>query len=107
MQGKYSFAVMSAQDYVFVDGNSNNVEVLNKNDLSLMATLSTDNNAVFSMIMIGQKLFAGCSNNNLFVFEIDPTKLSSHTPMKRSKDLKSTSFIYCFFQLDYNTLLCG
>jgi hypothetical protein len=86
--GKYSFAVMTQQDYVFVDGNNNNVDVLKKDDLSLFGKLKTDGNAVFSFIMQGLKLFVGCANNNLFVFEVDT--------LKRIKDIKSTSIIYCF-----------
>ena len=64
---------------MFVDGNHNNVEVHNKQDLNLVATLSTDNNAIFSMVLVGQKLFAGCTGNNLFVFELDIAKLSAMT----------------------------
>jgi hypothetical protein len=100
----------SQGDFLFVDGNHNNVEVLNKNDLTLLAVLKTDNNACFSFQLVGQKLFAGCSGNNLFVFEIDAA-LKSHTgppvQTKRIKDLKCTSIIYCFYLIDYNTLLCG
>lgn len=86
--GKYSFAVMTQQDYVFVDGNHNDVEILNKNDLSLIGTLKTDNNPVFSFLLQGLKLFVGCANNNLFVYEVDT--------LKRIKDIKSTNIIYCF-----------
>ena len=88
ISGKYSFAVLASQDYVFVDGNGNNVEMLKKDDLSLVGTLKTDGNAVFSFLLQGLKLFVGCANNNLFIFEIDT--------MKRIKDIKSTSIIYCF-----------
>jgi hypothetical protein len=42
---------MTQSDYVFVDGNSNNVDILNKNDLSLIGSLKTDNNAVFSFLL--------------------------------------------------------
>jgi hypothetical protein len=90
---------MTQQDYVFVDGNQNNVDVLNKNDLTSMGILKTDNNAIFSFLLQGLKLFVGCANNNLFVFEVDT--------LKRIKDIKSTSIVYCFHQLDYNTVLCG
>jgi hypothetical protein len=99
VSNKYAFAVMTQQDYVFVDGNQNNVDVLKKEDLSLIGSLKTDGYAVFSFIMQGLKLFVGCSNNYLFVFEVDT--------LKRVKDIRSTSIIYCFHQLDYNTILCG
>ena len=84
---------------MFIDGAQNNVDILKKDDLSLVGSLKTDNNAVFSIAAHGLKLFAGCDKNNLFVFEIDT--------LKRVKDIKSTSIIYCFHFLDYNTLLCG
>lgn len=51
IQGKYSFAVMTQSDYVFVDGNQSNVDVLKKDDLSLIGTLMTDGNAVFSFVL--------------------------------------------------------
>lgn len=56
---------------LFIDGVNNNIEVLKKDDLSLIGILKTDGNAVFSMVVHGLKLFAGCANNNLFVYEID------------------------------------
>lgn len=59
----------------------------------------TDGNAIFSFIVNGLKLYAGCSKNNLYVYEIDS--------FKRVKDIKSSGIIYCFLQLDYNTILCG
>lgn len=90
---------MTQQDYVFVDGNQNNVDVLRKDDLSLIGQLKTDNNAVFSLLMQGLKVFVGCANNNLFVYEVDT--------LKRIKDIKSINIVYCFHQLDYNTILCG
>ena len=86
--GKYSFSVLTQQDYVFVDGNQNNVDVLKREDLTRIGSMSTDNCAIFSFIMHGLKLFVGCSNNNLFVYEVDT--------LKRFKDIKSTSIIYCF-----------
>lgn len=92
-------------DWIFTDGNHNNLEVLSKHDLSHVATLKTDNQSAFSFIAVGQKLFAGCSGNNLFVFELEGLKEKKEA--KRLKDLKSTSIIYCFYLLDYNTLLCG
>lgn len=61
--------------------------------------MKTDGNAAFSFILHGMKLFAGCANNNLYVFEVDT--------LKRVKDIKSTSIVYCFHFLDYNTLMCG
>ena len=64
-----------------------------------MGSLKTDNNAVFSLVVHGLKLFAGCANNNLFVFEIDT--------LKRMKEIRSTGIVYCFHFLDYNTLLAG
>ena len=70
VSGKLSFAVMASQDYVFMDGNDK-VEVLKKDDLSLIGTLKTDNNAVFSFLLQGLKLFVGCAGNNLFIFEVD------------------------------------
>jgi hypothetical protein len=51
VSGKYSFAVMTQSDYVFVDGNKNNVDVLKREDLSLVGSLQTDGNAVFSFIL--------------------------------------------------------
>lgn len=96
---KYSFAILQHQDYVFVDGTGNNIDVLKKEDFSLIGTLKTDGHAVFSLVVHGLKLFAGCANNNLFVFEIDT--------LKRVKDIVSTNIVYCFHFLDYNTLLCG
>lgn len=84
---------------MFVDGVGNNIDVLDKDTLVKSNTLSTDNNAIFSLLVNGLKLYAGCGKNNLFVFELDT--------MKRFKDIKSAGIIYCFLQLDYNTLLCG
>ena len=72
--GKYSFAVLQSGDYVFVDGAGNNVEILKKDDLSLVGVLKTGGHAVFSLAVHGLKLFAGCANNNLFIFEIDTLK---------------------------------
>lgn len=48
--------------------------MLKKDDFSLVGTLKTDGNPVFSMIVHGLKLFAGCAHNNLFVYEIDTQK---------------------------------
>lgn len=62
--------------------------MLKKDDLSLIGSLKTDGYAVFSFLMQGLKLFVGCSNNYLFVFEVDS--------LKRIKDIRSTSIIYCF-----------
>jgi len=73
--------------------------VLKKDDLTHLGQLKTDGNAIFSFIMQGLKLFVGCAGNNLFVFEVDT--------LKRVKEIKSTSIIYCFHQLDYNTILAG
>ncbi len=96
---KYSFSVLAHQDMVFVDGINNNIDVLSKDDLKKTGTLNTEGNAVFCFIVNGLKLYAGCAKNNLYVFELDT--------MTRFKEIKSTGIIYCFLQLDYNTLLCG
>jgi len=96
---KYSFAVMAEQDYIFADGNGNNVDILKKDDLTHIGTLNTDGNAVFSFVLMGLKLLVGCAGNNLFVFEVDTCK--------RIKDIKSTNIIYCFMQLNNITVLCG
>lgn len=53
-----------------MDGNANSIEVLSKSDLSLVGTLNTNGSAVFSIQIVGNKLFAGCSGNNLFVYEL-------------------------------------
>ncbi len=82
-----------------MDGIGNNIDVLKKEDLSKQGTLVTDGNAIFSFIVNGLKIYAGCAKNNLYVFEIDT--------FKRIKDIKSSGIIYCFLQLDYNTILCG
>jgi hypothetical protein len=84
---------------VIVDGANDNIEVLKRDDLSKIGTLSTDNNPVFSFLVNGLKLYAGCAKNNFYVYELDT--------MKRMRDLKSSGIIYSFLLLDYNTLLCG
>ena len=91
-------------DYIFVDGNANSIEVLSKSDLSLIGTLNTNGSAIFSIQIVGHKLFAGCSGNNLFVYELPDGQQQG---FKRIKELKSTSIVYSFCLLDYNTLLCG
>lgn len=91
---------MNHQDFVFADGNRNNIEVLNKNDLSLVGILNTENHAVFCMHIVGQKVFAGCSGNNLYVFELDPALKQPHEKpieIKSIKCLKSSGIIYSFF----------
>jgi len=84
---------------VIADGVNNNIDVLKKEDLSVIGSLSTDGNAIFSFIVQGLKMFAGCAKQNLYLYELDT--------LKRIKDIKSAGIIYCFLQLDYNTILCG
>ena len=86
--GKYAFSVLTHQDQIFVDGIGNNIDVLKKDDLSKITSLSTDGNAIFSFIVNGLKLYAGCAKNNLYVYELDT--------MKRFRDIKSSGIIYCF-----------
>lgn len=73
--------------------------MLNKNDMTKLGTMVTDGNPVFSFIVNGLKLYAGCAKNNLYVFELDS--------YKRFKDLKTAGIVYSFLLLDYNTLLLG
>lgn len=93
-----------------MDGNQNTLEVLSKEDLNVVGQLKTDNSSVFSFLVVGggNKVFAGCSGNNLFVFEIDASDVNkAKASMKLVKQIKSTSIIYCFLQYDYNSILCG
>jgi len=73
---------------IFVDGNGNNIDVLNKEDMKKINSLDTQGNSVFSFIVNGIKLYAGCAKNNLYIYELDS--------MKRFKELKTTGIIYCF-----------
>ena len=82
-----------------VDGVSNRVDVLKKDDLTLAGSFDTYGNAVFCFIVHGLKAFVGCANNNLFVFDLETFKIV--------KEIKTANIIYCFLQLDYNTLFCG
>jgi hypothetical protein len=86
IQGKYSFSVHNHGDIVFVDGNQNNIEVLNKRDLSFIGSIKTENAQALSISLIADnKLFAGCQGKRLQVFEIDtskPKEIGSLTKLK-------------------------
>lgn len=97
--GKYSFAVMMSQDLIYCDGHNNNVDILKRDDLTKVGSLATDNNPAFSFIVQGLKIYVGCAKNNLYVFEADT--------LNRIKDIKTAGIVYCFMQLDFNTVLCG
>jgi hypothetical protein len=99
ISGKYSFAVHTHTDYVFVDGINNRVDVLKKDDLSLVGSFDTEGNAVFCFIVHGLKVFVGCAGNNLFIFDMDS--------FQKMHSIKTANIVYCFLQLDYNTILCG
>jgi hypothetical protein len=65
---KYAFSVMHQNGLVFVDGNENNVDVLNAKDLTSVQQISTDKKASFSFIMIDNMLFCGLAGKKLNVF---------------------------------------
>jgi hypothetical protein len=49
ISGKYAFSILTQSELVFVDGNQNNIEVLNKDDLSFIGTIKTDNSPALSL----------------------------------------------------------
>ena len=59
---------MHQNGLVFVDGNENNIDVLNAKDLTAVQQISTDKKASFSFIMIDNMLFCGLAGKKLNVF---------------------------------------
>ena len=62
---KYAFSVLQQNGVVFVDGNENNIDVLNAKNLSLIQSLNTDKKAIFSFIAIENFMFCGLAGKVL------------------------------------------
>jgi hypothetical protein len=54
-----------------VDGNENNVDVLDAKDLSRIQSLKTDKKAIFSFIVVGNFLFCGLAGKFLQAFSMN------------------------------------
>jgi hypothetical protein len=63
--------VLHQNGLIFVDGNENNVDILDAKDLSRIQSLKTDKKAIFSFIVVGNFLFCGLAGKVLQAFSMN------------------------------------
>lgn len=83
---------------IITNNKDNNIEIVNKHDLTTLATINNDNDKLWCSLMIGDYIYIGCENNQL-------CRVNKYSYQSTSID--TNDFIICMIQYDDSTILIG
>lgn len=86
---RIGFFMSTPTGSLVVQGKNRTIDILQLRDLTYMTTLDVNENSFLAGIVMGTKLFIGCSYNNLYVFN------TSSNFMKAAK-LETKEYIHQF-----------